>query len=161
VSLAPTDGKTPKETETAKALPSKDLPSTAPPSKRLPWKRLPSKNGEAPGGAGDEKLAPGRIVAAMVFALFALAFFAAGVVLAITPAQQLPGFLGHADSPAHHTLRGVGSLIVGLVFTAAAWFALRYQSLALEEARAADAAASDPPAPAAAEADNSENLPAA
>jgi hypothetical protein len=161
VSLAPTDGKTPKETETAKALPSKDLPSTAPPSKRLPWKRLPSKNGEAPGGAGDEKLAPGRIVAAMVFALFALAFFAAGVVLAITPAHQLPGFLGHTGSHTRHALRGVGSLIVGLVFVAAAWFALRYQSLALEEARAADAAQQPAQKRSAAGAKDSQNLPAA
>ena len=116
---------------------------------------------EEPSPSKTEKLAPGRIAAAAIFALCALAFFAAGIVLAITPADQLPGFLGHTGSHTRHALRGVGSLIVGLVFVAAAWFALRYQSLALEEARAADAAASDPPAPAAAEADNSENLPAA
>jgi hypothetical protein len=104
----------------------------------------------------DERLAPGRIVAAIVFALFALAFFAAGIVLAVTPASQLPGFLGSANSSQHHTLRGVGSVIVGLVFTAAAWFALRYQSLALEEARAADKAISDKPAPDAAIGDESD-----
>jgi hypothetical protein len=137
VSLAPTDEETPKES-------------------------LPSKSPDV----GDESLALGRIVAAVVFALVALAFFAAGVVLAITPANQLPGFLGHANSGTHHTLRGVGSLIVGLVFIAAAWFALRYQSLALEQARAADAA----PQPAesrsaesqpVAGATDSQNLPAA
>jgi len=139
VSLAPTDGESPKESAPSKTLTSRVLPEKS----------------------GDEKLAPGRVVAAIVFALFALAFFAAGAVLAITPANQLPGFLGYANSHTHHTLRGIGSLIVGLVFTAAAWFALRYQSLALEEARAADAARPDPPAPPAAEADNSENLPAA
>jgi hypothetical protein len=111
--------------------------------------------------ASEERLAPGRIVATIVFAVFALAFFAVGVVLAVTPADQLPGFLGHADSHTRHTLRGVGSLIVGLVFTAAAWFALRYQSLALEEARAADAARQAAEARTAADADNSENLPAA
>jgi uncharacterized membrane protein YidH (DUF202 family) len=89
----------------------------------------------------SEKVAPGRIVAAVAFALIALAFFAAGVVLAVTPADQLPGFLGpDSTSNQHHTLRGIGSLLVGLVFTAAAWFAARYQSLALEEARAAEAA---------------------
>jgi hypothetical protein len=87
-----------------------------------------------------EKVAPGRIVAAIAFALIALALFAAGVVLAITPADQLPGFLGPDSTGKHHTLRGIGSLLVGLVFTAAAWFAARYQSLALEEARAAQAA---------------------
>ena len=84
--------------------------------------------------------------------------------MAITPANQLPGFLGHANSSAHHTLRGVGSLIVGLVFTAAAWFALRYQSLALEQARAADAAprpAHGRPVTARRRRDDSQNLPAA
>ena len=87
-----------------------------------------------------EKVTPGRIAAAIVFALIALAFYAAGVVLAIMPADQLPGFLGHDSTGEHHTLRGIGSLLVGLVFTAAAWFAARYQSLALEEARAVEAA---------------------
>lgn len=141
MSLAPTDGETPKESVPSKTLASADLPATP----------------------GDEKLAPGRVIAAIVFALFALAFFAAGVVLAITPARHLPGFLGYANSSTHHTLRGIGSLIVGLVFTAAAWFALRYQSLALEQARAADAARqAPPPRPVAgADADDSENRPAA
>lgn len=127
------------------------------PSKTLTSQDLPSKS-------RDEKLAAGRVVAAIVFALFALAFFAAGAVLATTPANQLPGFLGYAHSHTHHTLRGIGSLIVGLVFTAAAWFALRYQSLALEQARAADAADASrqvPQARSVAGADDSENLPAA
>ena len=87
-----------------------------------------------------EKVTPGRIVAAIAFALIALAFFAAGVILAVTPADQLPGILGHDGTSKHHTLRGIGSLLVGLVFTAAAWFSARYQPLALEEARAAEAA---------------------
>ncbi len=139
MSLAPTDGESPKESAPSKTLTSRVLPEKS----------------------GDERLAPGRVVAAIVFALFALAFFAAGAVLAITPASQLPGFLGHANSHTHHTLRGIGSLIVGLVFTAAAWFALRYQSLALEQARAADAARQAPPARSVAGADDSENLPAA
>jgi hypothetical protein len=133
VSLAPTGGETPTESSPSKALSS---------------------------ATGEEGLALGRVVAAIVFALCALAFFAVGVVLGITPANQLPGFLGHANSNTHHTLRGVGSLIVGLVFTAAAWFALRYRSLALEEARAADAAERAESRPAAG-AEDSENLPAA
>jgi hypothetical protein len=45
------------------------------------------------------------------------------------------------NSGTHHDLRGVGTFLVGLVFTVAAWFALRYRSLALEEAREADRAA--------------------
>jgi hypothetical protein len=88
----------------------------------------------------EEKLAPGRIVAAIVFALFAIAFFVAAVAYVATPARDLPGFMDHTNSGAHHDLRGVGSFLVGLVFTVGAWFALRYRSLALEEARAADRA---------------------
>jgi hypothetical protein len=139
VSLAPTGGETPTEPAPSKAQSSKAQSSTT----------------------SDQGLALGRVVAAFVFALCALAFFAVGVVLAVTPANQLPGFLGHANSSTHHTLRGVGSLIVGLVFTAAAWFALRYQSLALEEARAADAGGRAAESRPAAGAEDSENLPAA
>ncbi len=90
----------------------------------------------------EERLAPGRIVAAIIFALFAIAFFAVAVIYATTPARQLPGFLGHARSGSHHELRAVGSFLVGLAFAVAGWFALRYRSLALEEAREADRAAS-------------------
>jgi hypothetical protein len=91
--------------------------------------------------ADDEKLAPGRIVAAIVFAVFAVASLAAAVVYVTTPARDLPGFMGPANSGQHHALRAVGSLVTGLVLLAAAWFALRYRSLALEEAREADRAA--------------------
>ena len=128
--------------------------SLAPAGGQTPEDPVPSRT-------DDEKLAVGRVVAAIVFAAFALAFFAVGGVLAITPANQLPSFLGHANSGTHHTLRGVGSVIVGLVFTAAAWFALRYQSLALEEARAADAVRQGAQAQAVAGTGDSENLPAA
>ena len=89
----------------------------------------------------EEKLAPGRIVAAIVFALFAIAFFVVAVVYVTTPARDLPGFMERTNSGTHHDLRGVGTFLVGLVFTVAAWFALRYRSLALEEAREADRAA--------------------
>jgi hypothetical protein len=88
----------------------------------------------------DEKLARGRIIAAIIFALLAIAFFVTGVILGITPVSQLPGFLGHSPSGHRHTLRGVGSILVGLVFTVSAWFSLRYRSLALVEAREADLA---------------------
>jgi len=102
----------------------------------------------------DENLARGRIIAAIIFALLAIAFFVTGVILEITPVSQLPGFLGHSASGHHHTLRGVGSILVGLVFTVSAWFALRYRSQALEEAREADLAparaGADQPEPAAA-----------
>jgi hypothetical protein len=74
----------------------------------------------------DEKPGPGRIAAAIVSAVLAVACFAVAVMIAV--------------SPHHHALRIVGSLLAGLVFLAAAWFALRYRSLALEEAREAEAA---------------------
>jgi len=100
----------------------------------------------------DQKLARGRIIAAIIFALLAIAFFVVGVILGTTPASHLPGFLGHSASGHRHTLRGVGSILAGLVFTVSAWFALRYRSLALEQAREADLAAAragaDQPEPA-------------
>jgi hypothetical protein len=75
----------------------------------------------------EEKLAPGRIIAAILLAVFAIAFFAAAVVFLI---------VGH-----HHALRAAGGFLAGLVFLVAAWFALRYRSPALEAAREADQAA--------------------
>jgi hypothetical protein len=74
----------------------------------------------------DEKVAPGRIVAAVIFAVLALAFF--GITL-------------YYLASSHHSLRGVGSFVAGLAFVGASWFSLRYRSLALEEAREADRAA--------------------
>jgi hypothetical protein len=84
----------------------------------------------------DEKLAPGRIVSAVIFALLALAFFGVACAYLITP-----GFLGSGHSGGHHSLRGVASFVIGLAFAGGSWFALRYRSLALEEAREADRAA--------------------
>jgi hypothetical protein len=86
----------------------------------------------------DEKLAPGRIVAAVIFAVLALAFFVVACVYVITPSYKLPAYLGTAQSSGHHSLRGVASFLIGLAFVGGSWFALRYRSLALEEAREAD-----------------------
>jgi hypothetical protein len=72
----------------------------------------------------DEKLGTGRIVATIVLALLALACFG--------------GTGKYLISPDHHSVRIVGSFILGLVFAIGAWFALRYQSLAAEEAREAE-----------------------
>ena len=70
----------------------------------------------------------GRTAVAAVFAIVALVFLAAGIVIAVMPASSLPGFLGHLDgSGGHHPLRAVGSLLVGVVFAVASWFALKYQ----------------------------------
>ena len=71
----------------------------------------------------DVKLGPGRIVATIVLALLALVCFGeSGRYL----------FSNH-----HHFVRIVGSFILGVAFVIGAWFALRYQSLAAEEAREA------------------------
>jgi hypothetical protein len=70
------------------------------------------------------KLGPGRIIATIVLALVALACF---------------GETGkYLLSQHHHTVRIVGSFVLGLVLAIGAWFALRYQSLAAEEAREAE-----------------------
>jgi hypothetical protein len=89
----------------------------------------------------DEKPGTGRIVAAIILTLFAIAFVVVAYVYATTPDYKLPGYLGFAHSRGHHTLRMVGSFLVGIAFAIGAWFALRYQSLALEEAREAERAA--------------------
>lgn len=79
--------------------------------------------------AAGPQPATGRIVLAVVFAILAVVFIVAGIVIAILPASSLPGFLGHLDgSTGHHPLRAVGSLLVGAVFGVASWFSLRYQS---------------------------------
>ena len=61
--------------------------------------------------------------------------------------------MGFAHTRAIHRLYAVGTFLIGLVFVVAAWFALRYRSLALEEAReaerAAEAATQTPAQPAA------------
>ncbi len=72
----------------------------------------------------DEKLAPGRIVATIALTLLALACF-------VFTARYL-----HARQ--HHSVRIVGSFLLGLAFAIGAWFALRYQSLTAEEAREAE-----------------------
>jgi hypothetical protein len=95
----------------------------------------------APATNDDEKIGPGRIVATITFAVFAIAFFVAAAVYFTTPAHSLPGFMGYAPTRAIHRLYAVGTALLGLLFTVAAWFALRYRSLALEEAREADRAA--------------------
>ena len=73
--------------------------------------------------------ATGRATIAVIFAIVALVFLAAGIAMAVLPASSLPGFLGHLDgSSGHHPLRAVGSLLVGVVFAVASWFAAKYRS---------------------------------
>jgi amino acid permease len=86
----------------------------------------------------------GRTVAAVILGVIALVFIVAGIVYIAVPAGSLPGFMGHvANSSGHHPLRAAGSLIVGVVFAIAAWFALKYKGKA---ATPADASSKEPAA---------------
>jgi amino acid permease len=86
----------------------------------------------------------GRMVAAVILGVIALVFIVAGIVYIAVPAGSLPGFMGHvANSSGHHPLRAAGSLIVGVVFAIAAWFALKYKGKA---ATPADASSKEPAA---------------
>jgi hypothetical protein len=75
----------------------------------------------------DEKLGPGRIAASVIFSVLSVVLFAAAGILAF-------GYSGHS-------VRVLGCLILAVAFAIGAWFALRYRSLALEEAREAERAA--------------------
>jgi len=72
----------------------------------------------------DEKVGPGRIAATIILALLALVCF--GETGRFLLAQQ------------HHLVRIGGSAVLGVALALGAWFALRYQSLAAEEAREAE-----------------------
>ena len=94
----------------------------------------------------------GRTASAVVLAVIALLFIAAGIIYLAVPAGSLPGFLGHATtvvhgktvaSTGHHPLRAAGSLIVGVVFAVGAWFALKYKGKAVTPA---DSATKEPAA---------------
>ena len=84
---------------------------------------VPTNESSVPGTDGV-KLGPGRIVATIVLALLALVCF--GLTGKYLLAQQ------------HHAIRIVGSFFFAVAFAIGAWFALRYQSLAAEEAREAE-----------------------
>ena len=61
----------------------------------------------------EEKLAPGRIVATIVFAALAIVFFLAAYIYFTTPAHSLPGFMGFARTRAIHRLYAVGTFMAG------------------------------------------------
>ena len=85
-----------------------------------------------------------RTVIAVILGVAALVFIVAGIVYIAVPADSLPGFMGHvANSTGHHPLRAAGSLIVGVVFAIAAWFALKYKGKA---ATPADSSSKEPAA---------------
>jgi hypothetical protein len=82
----------------------------------------------------------------VVLGVIALAFIVVGIIYLAEPAGSLPGFLGHATvtlhghkvpSTGHHPLRAAGCLIVGVVFAAGAWFALKYRGKSVTPAGSA------------------------
>ena len=94
-------------------------------------------------GSGSDT---GRMIAAVILGVIALAFIVVGIVYLVEPAGSLPGFLGHATtvvnhkkvpSSGHHPLRAAGCLIVGVVFAVGAWFALKYRGKAVTPAGSA------------------------
>jgi amino acid permease len=80
----------------------------------------------------------GRTITAVIAGVIALVFIVAGIIYVAEPAGSLPSFMGHvAGSSGHHPLRAAGSLIVGVVFAVAAWFALKYKGKAVTPAGSA------------------------
>jgi preprotein translocase subunit SecY len=89
-----------------------------------------------------------RVVTAVILAVIALLLVIVGIIYFAEPSRSLPSMIpGHlaataADSGKNHPLRGAGCLVLGVIFFAAAWFALSFQP------KAASAAASRPNSPA-------------
>jgi uncharacterized membrane protein len=89
-----------------------------------------------------------RVVTAVILAVIAIVLVILGVLYLAEPSKSLPGMIpGHlaataADSGKNHPLRGIGCLVLGIIFFAAAWFALSFQP------KAASSAASRPNSPA-------------
>lgn len=70
-----------------------------------------------------------RVVTAVVLAVIAALFLAAGVIYILEPAATIsPAFLGRIPgSTGHHALRGTGVFVVAGVLLIAAGFALFYR----------------------------------
>jgi hypothetical protein len=74
-----------------------------------------------------------RVVTAVILALIAIVLVILGVLYLAEPSKSLPSMIpGHlaataADSGKNHPLRGAGCLVLGVIFFAAAWFALSFQ----------------------------------
>ena len=79
--------------------------------------------------SGSVERSSGRTILAVILGIIALIFIVVAVIYLAEPAKSLPSFLpGHINSSAgHHPLRATGSLVVGIVFAVAAWFALAYK----------------------------------
>jgi preprotein translocase subunit SecY len=89
-----------------------------------------------------------RVITAVILAVIALVLVIVGIIYFAEPSRSLPSMLpGHlaasaAGSGKNHPLKGAGCLVLGVVFFAAAWFALSFQP------KAAASAGSRPNSPA-------------
>jgi len=79
--------------------------------------------------SGSAERSSGRTILAVILGIIALIFIVVAIIYVAEPAKSLPSFVpGHIDgSTGHHPLRAVGSLVIGIVFAAGAWFALAYK----------------------------------
>jgi hypothetical protein len=89
-----------------------------------------------------------RVVTAVILAVLAIVLVIIGVIYLAEPSASLPSVLpGHllpsqTGASKNHPLRGAGCLVLGVIFSGAAWFALSFQP------KAPTAAASRPNSPA-------------
>jgi hypothetical protein len=89
-----------------------------------------------------------RVVTAVILAIIAIVLIVVAIIYFIEPSKSLPSVMpGHlaataAGSGKNHPLRGAGCLVLGVIFFAAAWFALSFQP------KSAASAASRPNSPA-------------
>jgi len=70
----------------------------------------------------------GRLAAAAVLAIIAIVLFIAAIMYFTESAKSLPSILGTIKSPAslandHRPVRGIGAVVVGLIFLTLAGFA--------------------------------------
>lgn len=72
---------------------------------------------------------PARLVTAVILAVIAALFIAAGVIYILEPAATIsPAFLGRIPgSTGHHALRGTGVFVIAGLVLIAGGFALFYQ----------------------------------
>jgi uncharacterized membrane protein HdeD (DUF308 family) len=92
----------------------------------------------------DEKVAvrsTGRTVAAVVLGIIGILLVIAAILYFTTPAHSLPSVLGaiaynghnHSRAYSHRSLRGIVSIIVGVICLVAAWFAFFWKGKASKE----------------------------
>src|ERR1700719_3182655 len=90
---------------------------------------MPAQGGIVSATSGSSERSSGRTILAVILGIIALVFIVVAVIYLIEPAKSLPSFIpGHiAGSTGHHPLKATGSLVLGIAFAVAAWFALAYK----------------------------------